>query len=86
MRWTIHGATPPKIGDQRTIQRLLWFPEPLSIQGEPVFVLQIRWLEWATIVQEYTEECDYEGQRYTRWRDRRWAKEADLTTRAGVTK
>lgn len=86
MRSTPHGEKPPKVGDKRVVRRFLWLPYARPIQGEPVFIQQWRWLEWATIIQVYVENVDYEGFVYTRWHDKCWAKEPHFAPSTGVPK
>jgi len=53
----------PNIGDQRTIEKFLWFPVIIEKRDEKHEYFETRWLTKAKILQEY--QGDYKKDSWT---------------------
>lgn len=68
MRWFRSPDPPgPSVGDTRFVSRFLWWP--LELLASRLNKEQVRWLERATIYQEYISCPTYDDRSKCRWRD-----------------
>jgi hypothetical protein len=73
MRWIAKHSVPNAEGDERMIEKFLWFPKTLEIG---VDLYQTRWLEKCKIRQVYVADIYFDGydtQDCSNWEDSRWA-------------
>jgi hypothetical protein len=67
MRWfRSPSRRGPSVGDIRLVRRFLWWPMELFVPS--LDKMQVRWLEWAIIHQQYVACPTYDNRDKCCWR------------------
>jgi hypothetical protein len=73
MRLKLKKEIKLKIGDTRIKKKFLLFPKILDNRDDPEEVVEeFRWLEWASIKQEYQKVCHLDPMDFSKYYTETW--------------